>query len=205
MMRARRRSAVRPPRRRGYRGWRIAGWRRWSRSWRRLREEGSRASRLDRVRIASWLSIVAFRGGCVQRGDLGAAAGLRGGGGNREELEPQGAQRSTGATLPMGSAVPPRLKAKNGSFGSLLVQGRLAGRASFPAAVDPEPLVGIAADEVFDDLGEFRGIGHDIGLVVAGANQLHGGIEAQDIFSQLRIPHRKAGDYGGVGAQGNAG
>src|SRR5258708_4186122 len=32
-----------------------------------------------------------------------------------------------------------------------------------------------------------------------------GGIETQDVFAQFRIPYGKAGDYGGVGAQGNTG
>src|SRR5208337_2907502 len=86
-----------------------------------------------------------------------------------------------------------------------LVERQLAGWPSLPAAVDPEPLVGIATDEVFDDFGEFRCVGDDVNLVIAGANQLYGGIEAQDVFAQLRIPYRKAGDYGGAGAQGNAG
>src|SRR5208282_5864347 len=48
------------------------------------------------------------------------------------------------------------------------IEWRLAGGAGFPAAVDPEPLVGIAADEVFDDLGEFCGVGDDVGLVGVG-------------------------------------
>src|SRR5271166_2026083 len=81
----------------------------------------------------------------------------------------------------------------------------MAWGAGFPAPVDPEPLVGIAADEGFDDLGEFGGVGYYVSLVIDGANQFYGGIEAQDVFAQFRIPHGKAGDYGGVGAQGNAG
>src|SRR5450631_778279 len=85
------------------------------------------------------------------------------------------------------------------------VQWRLTGGTRLPAAVHPEPLVGITADEVFDDFGEFGGVGYDVGLVIAGSDQLDGGIEAQDVFAQFRIPYRKAGDYGGVGAQGNAG
>jgi hypothetical protein len=36
--------------------------------------------------------------------------------------------------------------------------------------VDPEPLVGIAADEVFYDFSEFCGVGYDVGLVIAGVN-----------------------------------
>ena len=31
--------------------------------------------------------------------------------------------------------------------------------------MDPEPLVGIATDKVFDDLGELCGVGDDVGLV----------------------------------------
>jgi hypothetical protein len=71
--------------------------------------------------------------------------------------------------------------------------------------VHPEPLFGIFADEGFDDFGEFCGVGYDVGLVVTGANQFDGGVEAEDVFAQFRIPHGKAGDYGSVGAQGNAG
>src|ERR1035437_6507025 len=57
--------------------------------------------------------------------------------------------------------------------GGLLIQPWLAWRAGLPAAMDPEPLVGIAADEVFDDFGEFGGVGYYVGLVVTGANQLY--------------------------------
>src|SRR6266403_5863880 len=86
-----------------------------------------------------------------------------------------------------------------------LIQRWLAFWACLPATVDPQPLIGIAADEVFDDFGEFCGVGYDVGLVITGANQLDGGIEAQDVFAQCRIPDGKAGDDGGVGAQGDAG
>src|SRR5208337_2760550 len=86
-----------------------------------------------------------------------------------------------------------------------LVERRLAWGARFPAAVHPEPLVGIAAGEIFDDFGELCGIGYDVGLVIAGANQFDCRIKAQDVFAEFRIPQRKAGDDGGVGTQGNAG
>ena len=71
--------------------------------------------------------------------------------------------------------------------------------------MDPQPLVGIAAHEVFDDLGELCGIGDDVGLKVASADQLDGGVEAQDVFAELRIPHGETRDYGRVGAQGDTG
>src|ERR1019366_1149747 len=137
MMRARRRSAVRPPRRRGYRGWRIAGWRRWSRSWRRLREEGSRASRLDRARIASWLSIVAFRGGCVQRGDLGAAAALRGGCGNREELEPQGGTEEHGGNPTYGNRCTAQAQGEKRVFRQFASTGAVGRAGGFSSGGGP--------------------------------------------------------------------
>src|SRR5580658_1596771 len=51
-----------------------------------------------------------------------------------------------------------------------LIQRRFAGWAGFPAAMDPEPLVGILADDFFHRIREFRGVGYDVGLVVGGAN-----------------------------------
>src|SRR5208282_1529905 len=50
------------------------------------------------------------------------------------------------------------------------VQRGLAWGARFPAAVHPEPLVGIAADEVFYDFRESCGVGYYVGLVIVGAN-----------------------------------
>src|SRR5208282_3899582 len=50
------------------------------------------------------------------------------------------------------------------------VQWRLAWGARFPAAVHPEPLVGIAADEVFYDFRESCGVGYYVGFVIVGAN-----------------------------------
>src|SRR5208282_5623901 len=99
-----------------------------------LRGGGSRASRLGRAGFVSWLLIVAFLGGCVQRRPVCHSP-------------------------------------------TTLIQRGLAWWARLPAAVHPEPLVGIAADEILDNFGEFCGVGYYVGLVIAGANQLYGGIE----------------------------
>src|SRR5260370_1413496 len=78
--------------------------------------------------------------------------------------------------LPRPSGAKPRFHNR----GEASVQRRMARRACFPAAVHPEPLVGITADKVFNDFGEFCGVGYYVGLVVMGANQLDGGIKAQN-------------------------
>jgi|KBSMisStaDraftv2_1062788.scaffolds.fasta_scaffold03230_9 hypothetical protein len=68
----------------------------------------------------------------------------------------------------------------------------------------PEPLVGIAADVVLNDFREQLRVGDDVGFAVGGAGQLHGGIEAQAIFFQARVPDGEARDDGGVGLEGHA-
>jgi hypothetical protein len=45
--------------------------------------------------------------------------------------------------------------------------------------MDPQPLLGILANVVFDDFCEFLGVGLDVGFEVAGADQFYCGIEAK--------------------------
>jgi hypothetical protein len=68
------------------------------------------------------------------------------------------------------------------NLSSLLIKRRLARRACFPAAVDPQPLVRILADEVFYYSRKFCSICYGVGLIIAGANQLYGWGEAQNVF-----------------------
>src|SRR5271166_595067 len=84
------------------------------------------------------------------------------------------------------------------------IQRWLAWWARLPAAVDPEPLVGILPDDVFDYFREFCGVSRDVCFVIGGADQLDGGTKAQDVFAQCLIPNGKAGDDSGVGAQRNS-
>src|SRR5205807_10488321 len=84
-----------------------------------------------------------------------------------------------------------------------LVQRGLPGRARLPAAMDPQPLIGIVTDEILNDFREELCIGSNVGLIVAGANQLHGGIETQAVAAQDRIPQGKSRQNGGVRAEGN--
>src|ERR1035437_9827476 len=74
-----------------------------------------------------------------------------------------------------------------------LVQRRLAWWAGLPAAVHPEPLVGVAADDVFDDFGEFCGVGDNVGLVISCANQLYGGIKGRGGFAEFCVSQGKSG------------
>src|SRR5580698_4909989 len=101
-----------------------------------------------------------------------------------------------------------------------LVERWFAFGPSLPASMEPEPLVRIAADVVFDHAGEERGVGDDIGFVACSTvvwsavvrsgvapapHELKRGIEAQGIFAELVIPGGKSRHDGGVGAEGNAG
>src|SRR5580704_17941455 len=97
-----------------------------------------------------------FLGGCVQLGDEMRSQIAE----NPEKSETTG---DTGERR-----VHPQGRARVLNCG--LVQWRLPFWAGLPAAVHPEPLIGIFADEGFDDFGEFCGVGHDVGLVIAGTN-----------------------------------
>ena len=71
--------------------------------------------------------------------------------------------------------------------------------------MDPEPLVGMAAGEVFDDAREELGVGEDVGVEIAGADELERRLEAKAVFAQVAIPEAVTGDDSGVGLQGQAG
>src|SRR5438128_1921681 len=64
-----------------------------------------------------------------------------------------------------------------------LVERRLALRTSFPTAVHPQPLVGIAAHVVFNNFGKQCGIRDHVGIIVAGADQIDGRIETKPVLS----------------------
>src|SRR5579859_5570658 len=81
------------------------------------------------------------------------------------------------------------------------VQSRLAFGAGFPAAVDPEPLVGILAGVFFDDLVEERGIGQGVGFCVAGRDKLQRGIEADAVLAEFAVPDGEGRQDGGAGMQ----
>ena len=81
-------------------------------------------------------------------------------------------------------------------FKGFLVQTGFAGGASFPAAVDPEPLVGVAADPIFCGGGALLGGGLDVGFGVIGALELNLGAEMEDVFFFIRFPEHESGEYG---------
>src|SRR5579883_506776 len=85
-----------------------------------------------------------------------------------------------------------------------VVQRRGAWRAGVPARVDPDPLVGVAADYLFDDFCKAPGVRQDVLLVVSGANKLDGGLELETIFPERGVPNGVAGDDGRVRVQSNA-
>ena len=70
--------------------------------------------------------------------------------------------------------------------------------------MQPEPLVRVTSDVVFDHAREHGGVGDDVSLVVAGAEEFERGIEAQDIFSELAIPGRESRHDRRIRAQGDA-
>jgi len=63
------------------------------------------------------------------------------------------------------------------------VQRLLSFRTRFPASVHPEPLIGITPHVLLDHLGEKCGVGHNVRLVISGANQVQCGLEPQAIFA----------------------
>ena len=65
-------------------------------------------------------------------------------------------------------------------------------------------MVGVAADDALDDFGEALGIGEDVLLVVAGANEFDGRLELEAIFLERGIPNGVAGDDGGIGMESDA-
>lgn len=64
--------------------------------------------------------------------------------------------------------------------------------------MDPKPLIGKAAGVVFDDAGEAGGVFDDVALLVAGARDGDGRVEAEAIFAHGFVPVDVAGDDGGV-------
>src|SRR5215469_3262263 len=69
----------------------------------------------------------------------------------------------------------------------------------------PQPLFRISRNIVLDHLGESGGIGHGVGFIIAGSNQLERGIETDAIFAQLLVPKREPGHYGRICVQRHAG
>ena len=49
--------------------------------------------------------------------------------------------------------------------------------------MQPEPLIGITANLVFDDAGEHSGVGDNVRFVIARADQLQRGIEAENVLA----------------------
>ena len=82
----------------------------------------------------------------------------------------------------------------NTKTGCLRVERWVAGGAGFPAAVDPEPLVRVFANGVFDRLLDGGGVGFD----VAGDGDL--GIEVQNVALLLSGPEGESGDDAGSAA-----
>ena len=62
----------------------------------------------------------------------------------------------------------------------------------------------MAAGEVFNDPSEALGVGADVGVKVAGADEFERRLEAETVFPEVAIPVAVAGDDGGVGLQGQA-
>jgi len=63
-----------------------------------------------------------------------------------------------------------------------LIEWLLAFGTRFPAAVYPEPLIGILPYIVFYHFGEFLRVGDDVGFEIAGTHQFDCRIEAQPVL-----------------------
>src|SRR5580704_11080705 len=87
----------------------------------------------------------------------------------------------------------------------LAVDRRVAFGACLPAAVDPEPLVRVAANPVFDDFGETGGVFEGVLLVVSGGDEVDGFSEMEDVLLLGLLPEHESGKDGGSGSESDAG
>src|SRR6185312_16235903 len=84
------------------------------------------------------------------------------------------------------------------------VEFGLAFGPRLPARVDPDPLLGMLSNDVFDDFGESLRVFEDIAVGVSGSNQIDGRFEAESIFAEAGVPPAVAGHDGSVGVQCDA-
>src|SRR5258708_5225708 len=82
---------------------------------------------------------------------------------------------------------------------SFLVHRLLARRTRLPPTVHPQPLLGIASDISLNHLIKGRRVRQDIGLAVAGGDQLQRRIESDSVLPQVLVPYGKRGHHGGAG------
>src|ERR1700735_2260357 len=83
------------------------------------------------------------------------------------------------------------------------VDGRLALRASLPAAMQPKPLVGILPNVVLDHPGEQGGIGNGIRLHISTGANAKWGSKSQYVLVACLFPEQKAGQDTSAGFHGN--
>src|SRR5215472_9327055 len=87
----------------------------------------------------------------------------------------------------------------------LSIQWRTSLRPRLPSPMHPQPLLRISRNIILDHLGKCSGIGHGVGFIITGSNQLERGIETDAIFAQLLVPQREPRHYGGICVQRHAG
>jgi len=69
--------------------------------------------------------------------------------------------------------------------------GGFAAGAGFPAAVDPDPLVGVFADDAFDGGGVECGSGDDVCIAIGGIQRFDNVVMNDAVFLYRLIPDRK--------------
>src|SRR5580693_831401 len=74
------------------------------------------------------------------------------------------------------------------SFALIFVNGRVAWRARFPAAMHPKPLVRIAPHVIFDHTRKSLRIFADISRVFACLREFDSRLEAQAILAKIIVP-----------------
>ena len=81
------------------------------------------------------------------------------------------------------------------------INRRLVRRARFPPPVQPEPLVRIAPDVIFNHAGKSLRIFADVRCVVSGANQFDRRFKAEPVFPQRSVPVKKSRHHGRIGME----
>src|ERR1700758_5198500 len=70
-----------------------------------------------------------------------------------------------------------------------IVHGRLATWSRVPPAMDPNPLLRIFSNDVFEHFRELPRVFEDIAFRVARSNQFHGGLETEPVLTEMLVPN----------------
>src|SRR5262249_42207578 len=67
----------------------------------------------------------------------------------------------------------------------------------------PQPLIGIAADILFNNLCKESRISNHVTIVISSSNQIYRGLKAQAIFAQRGVPDCESRNNSSISAQGD--